>query len=1138
MADTNMILDEVVKSVLGENASFSEDENLLKAGLNSIKVMRIVGLLKKKNIKVSFVDMIKAPTIASWRAICSNATGTSENKSMDYEVIQKETRAPFALTDVQKAYLIGREEGQPLGGVSCHVYVEFDNQNLDIDRLKQAWQKLINHHGMLRAKFNRDGTQQILDEVTNEVTVQDLRSMSEEQRAIKLANIRDDLSHRKLDVENGTNIGLAVSIIDNDLARMHFDLDLLVADVVSFKIILDDLANLYLFDKEPETSDWDFSNYLSKKKLLDTDKYNEDKKYWEGIIPQLPVGSTLPVATHPEKIVKATYRRLKFVLSNQERELLKKYATQNNTTPSMVLLSLYSLVLERWSENSKFLINIPLFNRDLAIKGTENAVADFTDLLILDMDVSKSSSLSELVNSTQQNFYEKYQHSAYSGMEVQRELLFKNNATIVAPVVFSCTEGIELISKESVDAFGAPGFMLTQTPQVYIDFQTFQINKELVCIWDVPDSLFPEGMAEEMFAALENAVRNVLKTNGEWNISLNDFETIFDHCTEKNVSINDIGEQGNLHEAFFENAKQHPNDIALIDAELDSKLKYSELAFMVRYTANLLRESGVKANDKVAITVNRGINEIIGILAIVSIGACYVPITPRQPVERRVKAIGSMGVNWILTDEINAADSSMINGVDIIEMRFKTGVNDDFDVTKFESDRSAYVILTSGTTGEPKGVEISHAGAINTIRDINERISLKKGDKILAVSSIDFDLSVYDIFGTLSAGATLVVVGGQHYRDAEYWYETVQKYNINVWNSVPMLFDMLLTVAEVRGEKLPLRAVMLSGDWVSSELPPRLREMSNGCRFIGMGGATEASIWSNWYEVEGVSDIRGKFVPYGWALKNQAYRIVDSQLRDCPHWVPGELLIGGVGLAKGYCNDPKKTDEKFIETDSGRWYRTGDRGRYHMDGCIEFLGRIDQQCKVRGHRIEVEEIEKCMEKYFDGLRVIVWPEGNEGAYNRLLSCVFGLGHEIDSTEEGKIVEFLNNNLPSYMIPTEFYSLEKMPLSSNGKVDRKAIREIFRNVVKSVAEEGNADDEYQQFLNEMKTLWCENLGLSNIADNDNYFVIGGDSLKAIKLMSAINKKFGIKLESRDVFEYQEFLLLAEKVYKQIIINSSH
>ena len=1124
MNDIKQMLREMLAGILGAAETLPEDESLLHYGLNSMKTMRLVGMLRKQGIKVSFVELSKQPTLSAWAKLCAEKSGTAEQAV----TVQQTGNAPFALTDVQQAYLTGRKDDQPLGGISCHVYIEFDRDTLlDTGRLQTAWKQLLAAHPMLRAKFNPDGTQQIMEQAAaaSMFEVHDLRGDADAEQ--KLETLRQTHSNRKLDVENGICAGLAVCILNGGAMRLCFDLDLLVADVVSFKIILDDLAALYRGESLPSQEGWTFSGYLAEKKKRDAEKYAADKAYWETVTADWKTGSELPLAARPESISNAEYHRQQMIISAADYQSLKEDAAKNHTTIAMLLLTLYANVLSRWSGTTDFLMNIPLFNRDLSLRGSEFAVADFTELLLLDLHTDASLSLADAAAAIRQNFYARYDHSAFGGMAVQKMLTASGKgAGILAPVVFSCTEGIELISGKCAALFGRTGFMLTQTPKVYIDFQTFQSGDDLVCIWDVPEGLFPAGMIPEMFGALEQSIRSVIALHGDWSAPVSALEPVFAAATEfdrsRTVPSYNPDEPERLYSGFRRNAKEHPERTAVIDSESGETYTYGALAEIVSYNAEKLRAAGVKAGDKVLVTVQRGIMEIISILAVLSAGGCYVPVTPDQPAERRHKAAKSMQIRFAVADD-PAFDAGALTVIAPEMQRSETL----FEPVAVPADSSAYVILTSGTTGEPKGVEIPHCGAVNTIRDVSSRITLAPEDRLIAVSSIDFDLSVYDMFGTFFAGAALVVLSHAHYRDAEFWIRAVTQYQVTVWNSVPMLFDMLMTTAE--DAKLPLRAVMLSGDWVSENLPRRLHKLNPDCRFIAMGGATEASIWSNWYEVRSEADIRGKFIPYGWALDNQAYRIVDASLRDCPHFVPGELLIGGAGVAKCYCGDLQKTAEKFIMLDGARWYRTGDRGRFLADGCIEFLGRMDQQCKVRGHRIEVEEIEKHLEDYFSGCRAAVWAEGAEGAYNRLAACVFGYQGEITKEKAAEAIGYLRKHLPPYMIPAVIHQQDALPLSGNGKVDRKRIKALFADAPSHAAESAAQNDAYSAFFERVKAIWCENLELTDAAPEDNYYLSGGDSLKAIRLASALNKAFDITLKSADVLDLQELGQIAERVH---------
>jgi amino acid adenylation domain-containing protein len=420
-------------------------------------------------------------------------------------------------------------------------------------------------------------------------------------------------------------------------------------------------------------------------------------------------------------------------------------------------------------------------------------------------------------------------------------------------------------------------------------------------------------------------------------------------------------------------------------------------------------------------------------------------------------------------------------------------------------EQAAYVIFTSGSTGEPKGVEVSHRAAVNTVEDVCSRFGVGAGDRVLAVSGLDFDLSVWDVFGLLGAGGGVVLVEQDARREPGRWLELIARHEVTIWNSVPALLDMLLVTA---GEALPqgLRLALVSGDWVGLDLPGRLRRACPGARLVALGGATEAAIWSNAFEVEDVSP-EWRSIPYGFPLRNQCYRVVDARGRDRPDWVPGELWIGGAGLAIGYRGDLETTTKKFVRDRGSRWYRTGDMGRYRPDGSLEFLGRVDHQVKIRGHRIELGEIETALHAHPAIEHAVVTTVGRPAQH---------LAAFVETDEPGlageTLRDFLADRLPSYAIPTNFTVLGRLPITANGKIDRKSL--------KRMAEEGpeTAPDEPPRgpYEEAVAGIWCELLGMDQVGRMQNFVSLGGDSILAARLAESIRTECGVELTIREIF----------------------
>ncbi len=418
--------------------------------------------------------------------------------------------------------------------------------------------------------------------------------------------------------------------------------------------------------------------------------------------------------------------------------------------------------------------------------------------------------------------------------------------------------------------------------------------------------------------------------------------------TEKKI------EYKSLLEGFNETIKKDPSRVAVIDSE-GRNYSYGELGEQVASLAGKLIKMGVKKGDRVAISLPRSKDMITAVLAVLWAGGAYVPVNCSQPEERRRRIYEKSEINYCITyygttsDLIEECTNIYIESLDeaaekVIPKAYIA-----------EENETAYIIFTSGSTGEPKGVEISHGGAWNTIADVLDRFQIDNRDTALCVSALDFDLSVFDIFGLLSCGGRIVLLDDSTYKEPASWKKAVNNYQVTVWNSVPALFEMML-VSLSEGEKLnSLKKVLLSGDWVRPDLYLLIKQHTSDCRFFALGGATEASIWSNYYEVKEI-DSTWNSVPYGKPLANQMFRVIVDGMDNTQGEV-GELWIGGKGLAKGYVGDPKLTEDAFIYEEGQRWYRTGDYGYYMPDGNIIFAGRKDNQVKINGFRIELGEIE-------------------------------------------------------------------------------------------------------------------------------------------------------------------------------------
>ena len=576
-----------------------------------------------------------------------------------------------------------------------------------------------------------------------------------------------------------------------------------------------------------------------------------------------------------------------------------------------------------------------------------------------------------------------------------------------------------------------------------------------------------------------------------------------------------------LHTPFLNQVAERPAQLAICTPS--RRLTYAETYQLACRVEKELLDRGVKPNQMVGVLMSKGWEQVVAALGIHFAGAAYLPIDSELPPERQRYLMENGDVKIVLTQSALVAGLQAPPGVEILAvdaMKPLGGVALAARRRQKPEDL-AYINYNTGAPGGPKGVMIHHRGAMNTVLDVNRRHGIGPRDRVLALSRLNFDLSVYDIFGLLAAGGTIVLPAAELAQDVSHWASLVVSEKVTVWNTVPALMQLLAEEAQ-RGEKIgkSLRLIMMSGDWIPVTLPGQIKRLLPAAEVISMGGATEASIWSILYPIERI-DPNWKSVPYGKPMVNQTFQVLNSALAPCPVWVPGNLYIGGIGVAKGYWRDQQKTGASFIEhpLTKERLYRTGDLGRYLPDGNIEFLGREDFQVKVQGYRIELGEIEVRLQECsgVDNCAVVV-RQDSAGEKRLVGYAVPKAGVQL---EIPKIREYLRSKLPEYMVPAAFVFLEKFPLTTNGKVDRKALPEPARAKAAVVpgAPRGLLETQLTQ-------LWETALNVKPIGLQDNFFDLGGTSMMAVRLFSDLRKRFDKNLSLSTLFQAPTIEKLAE------------
>ncbi|MEH2080291.1 MAG: amino acid adenylation domain-containing protein [Nostoc sp.] len=1094
-------------------------DDFFELGGHSLLATRLVSKLSSVlGVELLLGQLFESPTVASLIEVISTQEiqNTQQDTANFLPIIvsaPEQRYQPFPLTDVQQAYWIGRNSDLELGNVSTHFYGEVDGLNLDIERYNLAWQRVIERHEMLRVIVRSDGQQQILEQIPYfEIKVQNLRGKSQELISCELEKVRDRLSHQVIPSDQWPLFEICASLLDQGRVRIHISFDALIADLSSVEVILQELYKIYQNPKTIlESSELSFRDYvLAWDRLPDYEIYQRSLDYWLRRIPQLPPAPELPLVKNFISLSQTRFKRRTSKLAAEIWQQLKYQASHANLTPSGLLIAAFTEVLTIWSRRSQFTLNLTLFNRLPLHPEVDKIVGDFTSLTLLAVDNSQSESFEVRAQRLQKQLWEDLDRSYVSGVRVLREWskIQGGGANILMPVVFTSNLIQKEISSQSsaLSKFGELVYSVSQTPQVLLDHQVYEDAGELILTWDTVDEVFPDGMLDEMFDTYCRFLHRLATQPEIWQQK----RQINITAPAINATTAPIPE-GLLHTGFAKQVLRQPKQAAVITSH--RTFSYQELDCLVNQVAHRLRHLGATPNQLIAVVMEKGWEQVVAVLGILTAGSGYLPIDPDLPQERISYLLANSEVSLVLTQSWLSETLEFRSGIEKICLDTAELANEsDQSLEPVQKpDDLAYVIYTSGSTGLPKGVMIDHQGSLNTIVDINQRFQIARQDRVLAVSSLSFDLSVYDIFGTLAAGGTIIIPDAIAAKDPAHWAELVLRDRITVWNSVPALMQLFVDYVAQRPEIQPpaLRLVLLSGDCIPLTLPAQIQVVKPGVEVISLGGATEASIWSILYPIADINPAWNS-IPYGQPMQNQRFYVFNEMLEPCPTWVSGQLYIGGIGLAKGYWREPEKTATSFItHPQTGeRLYRTGDLGRYLPDGNIEFLGRADFQVKIQGYRIELGEIETTIEKHPEVKAAVVMAVDEQQESKRLIAYV--VLHQESALTSGQLHSYLKAQLPEYMLPSTFTFLEALPLTSNGKIDRRLLLTSVEIIKKTTKDYIAPSTQIEEMLAE---IWITILKIEQVSIHDNFFELGGNSLLAIQLMIQLRQVFQVQLSLR-------------------------
>ncbi|MFG2089020.1 amino acid adenylation domain-containing protein [Spirillospora sp. NPDC048824] len=831
---------------------------------------------------------------------------------------------------------------------------------------------------------------------------------------------------------------------------------------------------------------------------------DRDLEYWrerlDGLEPiELPAdrprgaGPSSAGASHPFRVSPGLAGRL------------GEIGRAHGATPFMTLLAAYQIVLARHSGRRDPAVGTPVGGRPLP--ELEGLVGLFVNMVTLRADLTGDPVFTELLARTRDTTLDALAHQGLPFERLVRDLRPERDAarSPVFQVTFTFHD-------PDPPPDGPPGGPAAEPFPVAQHATRFDLELHVAArpsggldgllVYD--RELFDAATIARMAGHLETLLGSIAERPGA---RLSELEMLTeDERAERarwNDTAADLGPPATLHGLLARRARTRPGEVAVVHP--GGELTRAEVERRVRHLTRELAGAGVEREELVAVVMERGWEQIVAVQAIQRAGGAYLPVGPDLP-GRRLRHVIERGECRIALTQPRLAESvPWPPGLDVRQVVPPPGGEPEPAGALGPSRPGdlAYVLFTSGSTGTPKGVMIEHRNAANTCLEVNRRFGVGPDDRVLSLAELGFDLSVYDVFGAPAAGAALVMPEPAAARDPAAWARWVERARITVWNSVPALMELLVEHAEHEDADLgSLRLVLLSGDRIPVGLPGRIRAVAPNAEVISLGGPTEISIWCVHHTV-GEVDPEWRSIPYGRPLANHTVHILDEDGAPVPVGVTGEQYVGGAGVARGYWRDPELTAALFVRRPSSgeRLYRTGDLGRFGPDGVIEFRGRRDAQVKIRGHRVELGEIEAHLAAHPDVAECVVTAQDGEL-----------VAHVVAEPGAGPAAAALRSHLdralPRHMVPGRYRLLPRLPLSRNGKVDRKALAVPSAEPTGSLPTSPEPSAEPATELERtVAGVWRDVLGDPGLGADDDFFQSGGHSLAAIKALTRLRRLLG-------------------------------
>lgn len=1002
-----------------------------------------------------------------------------------------------ALTPMQNNYLLGENSELELGGKNARIYFSTYIEKFKKEDFERAVSLVLFAHKLNGKSIDSSGGFWINDD-SNQVKI-NYKNIDD----IKLDI--DDIEHYIEHIEDDKTFlsEISVEIEHNGNAMIYFSFSALLMDGNSVLLFLNQLHDAYIGNPLPEASDYcryvkELDDYKSSEEYKDSENFYcdliEENNYEE-----LEIGKNNTQVLNKKGFIKKKI--------NPEQIInIKDWCRKKEISTSVFYMTLYSYVLARYSNQNEFYINMPIGIRYDNIKNIYNSIGLYSNFMIVPIKIDKDKTIVENMILLQENLYDILDNWKYPGNQQLKILREKKGYFCLVPYVFSDLSGFKTCKKDVFELYD----LKIQSNQVLLEADIVHLSDGTYLTIAYEQQYFDidlvSRIADTFIENINCFIENVKKSSEIYSIELcNKDKTILEQYNNTKNDYSYVSLPELLEESFSVNKKETAviyNNIEYTYQKLENDI--------AAFQKNLQSDYEIGGQQVLGILLPKCYEQFVCSLGVFLMGNIYLPLETELTTSQLISCIHKVSIKQIITTKQYENIVKEIQEqvpIKVIYIETLSANNKNLKPIYYHASPQdiGIMINTSGSTGNPKTIMLKHIGLAHCMVESKNIFNISEPIRLLAITNFCHDMSLFDILGVFLWGGCVIVPNDKNKNNPYYWLDLLHEYKINVWNSVPSFMETLLMCDPEKENSL--KTIILGGEFLKKSVAEKIKKTFKGSTLYNVGGPTETTVWNISHKVTS-EDISKGVIPYGRPFPNTQYRILNKEHEICPIGVSGEMFCQGISVSGGYVGQEELTNEKFFLWNGSKGYNTGDMGYLNKDGEIIITGRSDLQIKIHGKRIELSGIEKVMDKMskLSTTSVIYLKEKD------MLCMFYSADHEIPDCE---IKEFISSYLASYMIPQKYIFLEQIPLTRNGKPDRKQLEKIALQILETsnknnqIALKNKQEQELLEILQEV-------IG-KNITLNDNYYTVGGDSLDAMKISALIYQKYKKKISVYQILD---------------------